>query len=298
MKYIKRILNRIDPKLLVTIQYFSHFHKFINWKNPKDLNEKINWLKFNSDTTLWTLCADKFRVREYVSEKGLDDILVKFYGKWERIEDIDWFSLPNSFVMKTNNGSGDILVCKDKSKLNIEQTKKKYSALLSHSFSDTNGEPHYATMKPCLIIEEMLDCKKQHLATDSLIDYKIWCFDGKPHNVFVCSNRCCDSLDIATYDLNWIRHDEYNIFSSHYRKTELDIPKPKTLDRMLEIASKLSEGFPQVRIDLYEVDEKPYFGEMTFTSAGGFMNYFTPEYLMEMGELIDLSLAKNNNCIK
>ena len=292
MEYIKKILNNISPKLLVSIQYFIHFRRFINFNNPRDLNEKINWLKFKSDTKLWTLCADKYRVREYIHKKGLDEILVELYGNWNSVEDVDWSLLPNSFVLKTNNGSGDILICKDKSKLNIVEVKKKYSELLSKSFSETNGEPHYSNMKPCLIAEEMLDCKKQNIDTDSLIDYKIWCFNGKPYNIFVCSNRTKYSLDIATYDLDWVRHDEYNIFSSHYRKTEIDIPKPKTLDRMLEIARILSEGFPQVRIDLYEVNDNPYFGEMTFTSAGGLMNYFTPDYLMKMGELIDLSLVK------
>lgn len=288
---LKKLINRINPKLLVSVQYFYHFKKVLKWWKPEDLNEKINWLKFNSDTTLWTLCADKFRVREYVSEKGLDDILVKLYGKWDNVEDIDWNLLPNSFVLKTNNGSGDILVCRDKTKLNVEQTKKKYSTLLSSAFSDTNGEPHYTLMKPCIIVEEVLDSKKQSIVTDTLIDYKIWCFGGKPHHIWACYNRYDDSVEVAVYDLSWKRHDECSIFTSHYKKAKSDLPKPKSLDLMLKIASKLSENIPQVRIDLYEVDGKPYFGEMTFTSAGGFMNFYTPSFLKEMGDMVDLSLV-------
>ena len=289
---IKSLLYRISPKLLTSIQFLYHFHRPLNWFRPKDLNEKINWLKYNSDTSLWTLCADKYRVRSYIHAiGGLDDTLVKLYGVWEKAEDVDWDALPNEFVLKTNNGSGDILVCKDKTKLNIEETVKKYAALLDKSFSVTNGEPHYAAMKPCLIAEELLDCTKQQIDTDTLVDYKIWCFNGKPHCVWACYNRHHDSVEVATYDLDWHRHDEYSIFTPHYTRAKSDLPKPLALQSMLDIASKLSAGIPQVRVDLYEVDGKPYFGEMTFTSAGGFNNFFTPKFLREMGDLVDLSLA-------
>lgn len=295
MKQLKQVLNKINPKILVSIQYLYHFKKVLKWWKPQDLNEKINWLKFNSDTSLWTLCADKYRVRDFVKQKGLEYTLVKLYGKWDNVDNIDWNLLPNSFVLKTNNGSGDILVCTDKSKLNIEQTRNKYSILLAKSFSDTNGEPHYTSMKPCIIAEEILDFKKQSIVTDTLIDYKIWCFNGKPHHIWACYNRYNDSVEVAVYDLLWKRHDEYSIFTSHYIKAKSDLPKPKSLDLMLEIASKLSENIPQVRIDLYEVDGRPYFGEMTFTSAGGFMNFYTPEFLLEMGKLVNLKLVEKRN---
>lgn len=292
---IKKYINKVSPKFLASLQYLYHFHKPLNWLQPKDLNEKINWLKFNSDTSLWTLCADKYRVREYVKQKGVEFTLVKLYGKWDKVKDIDWNSLPSSFVLKTNNGSGDILICRDKSAINVEEVINTYSRLLSVSFSETNGEPHYADMQPCVIAEELLDCKLQPIDTESLIDYKIWCFNGKPHHIWACYNRCESSVEVATYDLNWKRHDECSVFTSHYKRAKCDLPKPKSLELMLEIASKLSEGIPQVRIDLYEVDDKPYFGEMTFTSAGGFMNFYTPTFLRKMGDLVDLSLVKRNN---
>ena len=141
---IKSVLNSINPKLLTSLQFFYHFHKPLNWFRPKDLNEKINWLKYNSDTSLWTLCADKYRVREYIHEKGLDDTLVKLYGVWEKAEDVDWDALPDSFVLKTNNGSGDILVCKDKSKLNVEETVRKYASFpttIRQAFSICTSSP-------------------------------------------------------------------------------------------------------------------------------------------------------------
>lgn len=288
MHLLKCFLNQINPRLLVSFQYFYHFHKFINWEKPQDINEKINWLKFYSDTSLWTHCADKYRVREYVRLHGLEDILVKLYGKWNSIEDIEWNLLPERFVLKTNNGSGDILVCQNKAELDIKSISRKYAKLLEKSFSGINGEPHYAAMKPCLIVEELLDCKEQPIRTDTLIDYKIWCFNGVPHHIWACFNRHNDTVEVATYDLNWVRHDECSVFTNHYIQAKKNLPKPKTLNRMLEVASILSEKIPQVRVDLYEVNEKVYFGEMTFSSAGGFMNFYTPEFLLEMGSRVTL----------
>ena len=146
-------------------------------------------------------------------------------------------------------------------------------------------------MKPCVIAEELLDPLKQPIETDTLIDYKIWCFNGKPRYIWACYNRHKDSVEVATYDLIWNRHDEKSIFTSHYKRANLNLPKPKSLKEMLEMASKLSEGIPQVRVDLYEIDGKPYFGEMTFTSAGGFNNFYTQEFLNELGSYVDLSIA-------
>ena len=165
--FVKKYINKINPKLLTSLQYLYHFRRPLNWISPKDLNEKINWLKFNSDTSLWTVCADKYRVREFIKNKGLEYILVKLYGKWDKAEDIDWSTLPSSFVLKTNNGSGDILVCKDKSKINQGEVVHKYSKLLSVLFSETNGEPHYAKIKPCVIAEELLNSKLQPIETET-----------------------------------------------------------------------------------------------------------------------------------
>ena len=288
----KETIAWINPKLLATVEFYHTFGRLINWKRPKDLNEKINWLKFNSDTSSWTLCADKYRVRRYVEEKGCGDTLVKLYGVWENVNQINWSSLPEQFVMKVNNGSGDILVCRDKSNLNIEEVSATFERLLNKKFSNYNAEPHYAAMKPCIIAEELLDCKQQQIETDTLIDYKIWCFNGKPHHVWACYNRHEGSVEVAIYDLEWKRHDESSVFTSHYKRAKSDLPKPNSLNEMLEIASRLSEGYPQMRVDLYEVANKPYFGELTLTSAGGFMNFYTQDFLNEMGDLVNLNLAK------
>lgn len=131
----KKVLAWVSPKLLTSIEFKHAFGRRLNWKKPQDINEKINWLKFYSDTSLWTRCADKYEVRKYVEECGYGDNLVKLYGKWDRVEDIDWDALPEKFVMKVNNGSGDILVCADKSKLDTIRATAQFDALLKKKFS-------------------------------------------------------------------------------------------------------------------------------------------------------------------
>ncbi len=284
----KRWLAKHNPTKLASIIYKKRFGKEINWDNPQDLNEKINWLKYYSDTTQWTRLSDKFLVRQYVEEKGYGNNLVKIYGKWDSMSEVDWGSLPESFVMKVNNGSGDVVICHDKSKLDKEEITKTFTKLLATKYGYEKAEPHYAGIVPCVIAEELLDVTKQPIKTSSLIDYKIWCFDGNPECVWACYNRTKESVEVATYDLDWNCHPEYSVYTEHYIKAQQLLPRPKSLDLMLQMASALSQGFPQVRVDLYEVDGKPYFGEMTFTSLLGFMNFYTPEYLLYLGSKVKL----------
>ena len=281
----ERILGRIAPKYLASMLYKRTFGHPLNWERPADINEKINWLKFNSDTSRWTELADKYRVREYVESCGLGNTLVNLYGKWEKPQDIAWDSLPNAFVMKTNNGSGDILICPDKSVLDTAAWTKKFARLQNGSFAIQEAELHYSKIPPCIIAEELLDPTTQPIATSSLIDYKIWSFDGKPAYVWACHNRTHHSVDVMVYDLQWNAHPEYSVPTEHYHLATELIPRPQCLERMLEMASILSKGFPQLRVDLYEVSGKPYFGELTFTAAGGFNDFYTPEFCQILGNL-------------
>lgn len=285
-------LGKHNLKKLLNIRYRDHFGKKMDWDNPKTLNEKILWLKLNTDTSQWTRLADKYLVREYVKDQGLENILVKLYGKWDKAEYIDWDSLPNTFVMKVNNGSGDVLVCRDKSKLDIKKATKTFARLLATPFGYSTGEPHYVSIPPCIIAEELLDNTKQPIPVDTLIDYKIWCFDGKPECIWACYNRFKDSVEVATYDLDWNFHPEYSIFTEHYIKASKLLPRPKSLDEMLSIASKLSQGFPELRVDLYEVADKPYFGELTFSSNYGMMDFYTEEYQEYLGSLVKIEDEK------
>ena len=241
---------------------------------------------------MWSQLADKYRVRDYIKGKGLDSLLVKLYGCWEKADDIDWDMLPNQFVLKVNNGSGDVLVCKDKDKLDRIAVIEKYNALLKQKFYELYAEPHYAKIKPCIIAEELLDCNKQSIPSDTLIDYKVWCFNGQPDFIWTCYNRTPERVEVGCYDLQWNYHEEYSNFTSHYVKAQKLLPKPKHLDKLIEYATILSDSFPEVRVDFYEVDDKIYFGEMTFTSKAGYMDFYTDEFQIELGNKVTLPSQK------
>lgn len=271
-----------NPKKLADFLYYLNFKRHINWAAPRDLNEIINFLAFNTDTTLWTRCADKYAVREYVKEKGLSNILIPLYGKWDKAEDMNFENLPSKFVVKTNNGYGDAFIVNDKSTIDINKIKKRMSEALNLKFGIESAEAHYTKIKPCIIAEKLLETKNE----TGLVDYEVWCFHGKPYYIFTCSNRDLNThhADFNLYDLQWNCIDDKAIVKSI--RNSIRLPRPKNLTEMLYYASILSKDFVQARIDFYNIDGCIYFGEITLTSQAGRMNYFTDSFLEEMGEKI------------
>lgn len=287
VKFLK-LIGSVSPLLLTKMLYRKTFGKSLDLKNPKTLNEKIHWLKFYGDTSQWALMSDKYRVREYVKDKGLGHILVKLHGVWEDANDIEWDKLPNKFVLKANNGCGDITICTDKSKLDKQELIPYYNGLMKEQFGLQTAQLHYKGIKPCIIAEELLDPSQQQIPSSSLIDYKIWCFNGVPYYIFVVLNRRKGFAQHMLFDISWRPHPEYLRSTSHLDIYKGLIPEPAKLNDMLRYASVLSEGNEQMRVDMYEVDNKVYFGELTLTSACGYMNYFTEEFLNMCGDMVVL----------
>ena len=213
---VLKLIGTISPKFLTKILYRKTFGKALNLNNPQTLNEKIHWLKFYGDTSQWALMSDKYRVREYVKEKGLEHILVKLYGVWENANDIDWDKLPNRFVLKANNGCGDVTICNDKSKLDKQELISYYNKLMNEQFGIQTGQLHYKDIKPCVIAEELLDARLQQTPSTSLIDYKIWCFNGQPTYIFVVLNRRKGNAQHMLYDVNWEAHPEFVVSTQHF----------------------------------------------------------------------------------
>ena len=262
-------------------------------KKPKSLIEKIYWMQMHTDTSLWTLCSDKYRMRDYVKEKGLEKYLPKLYGHWENPNDIDFTALPSSFVIKANNGCATVKIVKDKTEIDPNVIKKELKRWLALPFGYSGYEPHYLKIKPCIIAEELLDGSTQPNKSQSLVDYKIWTFDGKPEFIVCYSNRHNKYYcEIGVYDRNWDAYPEYLRYSSHYIPEHKTMPKPNCLDDMFHVASLLSNGHPQMRVDLYEVNGRVYFGELTLTSSGGYMNHFTKTFLDKLGRLTVLPIDK------
>jgi len=259
----------------------------INWKNPQTLNEKINWMKFNYDTSDWTRLADKYLVRDYVKDRIGENVLVKLYGVWEKAEDIDFNTLPNQFVLKTNHGAGTIICVKDKNNLDISSTRKQLNEWLKIRFGYDTVEPHYLKIKPLIIAEQYLENDAEF--SSALVDYKVYCFSGKPFCILVCTNRVIGKKShFSYYDCEW--NPLVDVLVPSQRNNSVHVPKPECLDLLLEYASKLSIGHPQVRVDFYIVKNKIVFGEMTFTNEGGYDGDITKEFCIEMGSHIALPI--------
>lgn len=289
-------LNTNYPVLTANLRFWKNFKRFPNLTNPQDLNEKILYLSLFSDTSLWSLCSDKYKVREFVKDRGLETILVPLYGHWENPDDINWDILPRSFVLKSNNGCGTILVIEDKEKYNPIEIKQQLKEWLTQRLWATTSEFHYKNMLPCIIAEQVLiPNQEESRLSNTIIDYKIWCFNGKADSFLVCSNRRKEGCDLSVYDKEWNYRREASVFDKHHTERIEQLPRPKNLEKMIEIAEQLSKGFPEVRVDLYNMDGKIYFGELTFTSLGGLMTYYTGEELTRMGSLVDLSMSHNVN---
>ncbi len=246
-------------------------------KNPKTLAEKVNWYKLHYHNDLMPICADKDRVAEYVKSKGLEHILVKRYGVYDRLEDIDLSTLPDQFVAKATGDSGGVVVCRDKSTF-FKTAKEKIK--IDSDYSDRNKEWPYHYIKNRIIVEDLIqtedgDCPK---------DYKFFCFYGEPKFLFVGVERqTC--LKMNYYDLEWNRIPVRRL----YPNTKRVIEKPKKLDEMLEICRILSKDFPHVRVDLYYENNQIYFGELTFFPSSGFEPFKPRKYDRIFGEYFDIT---------
>ena len=288
MDTLFKVLYKIKARYAAEFMYRHAFHRPMNLDNPQNLIEKINWLQFNTDTTMWSLCADKYRMREYVAEKGLSDYLPQLYGHWENPEEVDFTALPNEFVLKSNNGCGTVKIVRNKAELDIKATVKLLKSWLK-PFGYIAGQSHYLRIKPCIIAEELLHQSDEQtaLSPKSMIDYKVWCVNGEPECIFVAYNRQNGmTVNMALYDTEWNAMPQYlrDTNLETYRP-DVEIPRPKCLDEMLSVARKLAEPFEQVRVDFYQIEDKPVVGELTFSTGYG---YFTDEFYTLLGSKIRL----------
>lgn len=283
------LLCKMNPKWAISIIFRRVLHKKMDWNNPKDFNEKVNWLKIYGDSDEWASLTDKYAVRDYIKERGLEEILVKLYGVWDNAEDIDFDSLPNQFVLKTTNGCNTVMLVTDKSKLDIADVRKKFNEWLKFPMGYATVEPHYFKIKPRIIAEELL--QNDNPESTSLIDYKFICTDGVPRMIMICADRVLgERMSCSFYDMDWNYLPEQSL--GQHAGNVVKVSKPACYDELLRVCRSLAKGHPQVRVDLYVTGNHVYFGEMTFTFQGGYIDYITPEKLLELGNSITLPEKK------
>ncbi len=265
-------LRFIPDEPMLKVQYWIKLGRRLDLKKPKRFTEKLQWYKLYYRNPLMKICVNKYSVRKYVKKKGLEDILVKLYAHYDKAENVDWKSLPESFVIKTQQGGGglNVLVVPDKSKLTKEEMVSKLSFSRSKTGEKTGGrEWAYWGIPTGIIVEELLVNHENPEA--GINDYKFFCYNGKPEYIIVDIDRYIGHKR-NFYDLDW---NNLHI-TSDCPAADREIPRPDNLDEMIQVARKLSEDFPYVRVDLYSVEDKVYFGELTFYPWSGYVQY-TPD---------------------
>ena len=291
-KLDKLLERKYDPKLSLRDKKYIIEHQFeraVGYKpdidNPKSFNEKLQWLKLYNEDPLLTKCADKYLVRDYVKEKIGEEYLIPLLEVWDSPDEINFDKLPNQFVLKVNWGSGQNIIVKDKSKLDIEEAKAKLKKWMKpHSNHYYFGfEWCYKNIKPIIIAEKFI----QQLNND-LYDYKFFSYNGKVKNLFVASDRFNNKY-FDYYDTQW-NLLPFEIWS---KNSPNGIAKPQNLEKMISLTETLSKDFPFARVDFYDLEERIYFGEITFYPTSGLEALKPVEWDYKLGEMMDLSGLKN-----
>ena len=283
-KNIKTVMSSISPKFTTYLMYLYNFGKFPNMKNPKDINEKLQYLKLKTyyNNPVVTQCVDKYRVRAYLEERGFANILPKLIiGGITDPEEIriHWKDFPDSFVIKCNHGCGYNILVRDKSKVNVDKVVKQIAEWIKEDYWKYYCEPQYKNVKKCILVEQYL--------ADDIQTYKFYCFNGNPKVLYVSENGPNGEKDLYLdyYDMEW---NHLDLTLGDHLHAEKLTEKPKNIEEMVELARKLSEDFPFVRVDLYDVDGSVYFSELTFIPTGGNMKLKPESTIKEWGEFLEI----------
>lgn len=264
VKNIRYMLKFLPDRIYIQLNYFARFKKFANLETPKTYNEKINWLKLNVKNPLYTKLVDKYEVKSYVGNIIGSQYIIPTLQVYDDVDSIDFDALPEQFVLKCTHDSEGLVICKDKTSLNIDKAKKKLRRALKQNFFYIGREYPYKNVKPRIIAEPYLEDN----IYNELRDYKFFCFDGEPKFMLVISNRMND-VKIDYFDLNFKHLDT----RQKYENADQKIEKPINFDKMIELSRTLSKKLGHVRVDFYEVNGKIYFGELTFYHFSGFMPF-------------------------
>lgn len=279
--------NWLPDEIYLKLIYRLAMGRFLDLDNPKTYTEKLQWLKLYDRNDVYTTMVDKHLVKEYVSSLIGEEYIIPTLGIWENVDDIDFNELPNQFVLKCTHDSGGLIVCTDKNKLDIRKAKEKLKACLMKQYFWQGREWPYKNIKPMVIAEKYMEDRE----TEELRDYKFFVFNGVPKVLFIASERQNEATD-TKFDFFDMDFNDLHIKNGHNNSQKI-IKKPACFNEMKLLASKLSQGIPQLRVDFYEVNGKVYFGELTFFHHGGLVPFEPEIWDLKFGDWIEL--PKKNN---
>ena len=279
------LLRFIPTKPYLKMVYKIKTGKKLNLKNPTTFNEKLQWIKLYDRRPEYTRMVDKYEVRGVIADAIGEEYLFPLLGVWDNFDDIDFEKLPDRFVLKCTHDSGSIKIIKDKKSIDYQELRKFFTGRLKINPYIHSREYPYKNVKPRIIAEQYME----DADTAELRDYKFYCFDGYVKALLVATNRQSETEELSFdyFDGDYQHLDLTNHWHPHAKTPP---QKPDRFDEMKQIAQTLSKGIPHVRIDLYEVNGKVYFGEFTFFDAGGFLLIHPDSWGKEWGDLIKLNL--------
>ena len=277
------LVKCVSKKAYISYQYKYITHHKLDWKNLSRYTEKLQYLRLYvyPKWDLVSKCAGRVGVREYVKNQGFEANLIKIYGVFDKFDDIDFDKLPNQFAMKCSHGCAMNYICYDKSKIDLPSLRKQFNKWLKTNYGKKTVELHYSPIKPQIIIEELM-LENGKLPTE----YKIHVFNGKAKNLYVVTSRGVD-IRYNNYYIDWTPFDGSQF--NGWKKTDYPLTKPSNFDDMVKMAETLANEFPFVRVDLYNINGKMFFSEMTFTPAKGTLILDDDKCDFEMGEWLDIS---------
>ena len=261
-------LDFLSDKKYLELLFFAHLDRKLNWKKLNTFNEKVQWLKLNNRKEEYTMMADKYAVKKYIADIIGEEYIIPTLGVWNHFDEIDFEELPDQFVLKCTHDSGGLAICTDKSKFDIEKAKEKIEKSLKRNYFNSSREWQYKNIPPRIIAEPFIgiDGKAPE-------DYKFITFNGALDSVMVCKGRDVGHPWFYFYNKDWKRL----IYQHPELEKEDDVEKPENFDVMLWIVEQLARGYVHMRVDLYNVNGKVYFGELTFFNQSGFDTDITYE---------------------
>lgn len=266
---ILSVLKFIPDDKMIKLQYWLKHGRRLNLEKPIRYTEKIQWYKLNYHDPIMAQCADKYGVREYITSKGLENILIPLYGVYDDIKSVEWTKLPQKFVIKTTNGSGTNFFCRNKENIDKEAIVKQFETYFEQSNASAGREWVYKSIAPKIVVEKLMEDFAQE--DGSINDYKFLCFNGEPTFIVYDTDRFTNHKR-NIYDLQW---NDLHV-ASDCPCSNRNVQKPAALEEMLRVSRILSKDFPAVRVDLYLIEGRIYFGELTFFPWSGYVQ-FTPD---------------------
>ena len=282
LRILKTFRKWMSEEAYITSLYKLKVGRELDLANPRTYTEKIQWLKLYDRNPKYTMMQDKYLVREYVSKMIGDEYLIPLLGVWERVDDIDFNSLPNQFVLKCNHDCASVIICRDKTSFNVMVAKEKLNRCLKRDYSIAGGEWAYRDIKRRIIAEQYMHDNNEK----TLNDYKFFCFSGKAKIVMITSGEAHTKerrLDFYDMDFNPL-----DIRRGEMLKSGQPINKPLGIDELIPLVEKIADGIPFVRVDFYLINGHPYFGEIAFYPSSGFAEFSPYEWEERIGSWIEL----------